>query len=106
MSHTTHHSFDLLVVLVLENRSFDNLFGYLYENEQPRLFIPDEDTVIKTLLQAAFGNSGPNRAAQHTRSRAESPPVQARSSRTSNDGTWFGTSCTDNDRACGYLPRR
>ena len=35
--------FDPLVVLMLENRSFDNLFGYLYERDKPRHFIPDED---------------------------------------------------------------
>ena len=35
--------FDHLVVLMLENRSFDNLFGYLYEHDKPRHFIPDED---------------------------------------------------------------
>jgi phospholipase C len=39
--------FDHLVVLMLENRSFDNLFGYLYESETPRLFIPDADPVFR-----------------------------------------------------------
>jgi len=32
-------SFDHLVVLMLENRSFDNLFGYLYEHDQPSHFL-------------------------------------------------------------------
>lgn len=32
-------SVDHVVVLVLENRSFDNLFGYLYEHEPPRRFL-------------------------------------------------------------------
>lgn len=32
-------AFDHLVVLVLENRSFDNLFGYLYEPDQPARFL-------------------------------------------------------------------
>ena len=31
--------FDHLIVLMLENRSFDNLFGYLYEHDQPERFI-------------------------------------------------------------------
>jgi phospholipase C len=35
--------FDHLVVLMLENRSFDNLCGYLYERAEPQHFIPDED---------------------------------------------------------------
>ncbi|MGD8376581.1 MAG: alkaline phosphatase family protein [Acidobacteriota bacterium] len=33
--------FDHLVVLMLENRSFDNLCGYLYEDDEPRLFLGD-----------------------------------------------------------------
>jgi phospholipase C len=33
--------FDHLVVLMFENRSFDNLFGYLYENDRPRNFVPE-----------------------------------------------------------------
>lgn len=35
-----HDKFDHLVVLMMENRSFDHLFGYLYEHEKPRRFIP------------------------------------------------------------------
>jgi phospholipase C len=31
--------FDHLVVLMMENRSFDNLLGYLYENDRPARFI-------------------------------------------------------------------
>jgi phospholipase C len=41
------HRFDHLVVLMLENRSFDNLCGYLYEDEQPKHFIPDRDRVFR-----------------------------------------------------------
>ena len=39
--------FDHLVVLMLENRSFDNLCGYLYECDEPKQFIPDEDHVFR-----------------------------------------------------------
>jgi len=41
------HGFDHLVVLMLENRSFDNLCGYLYEDDQPKHFIPDTDRVFR-----------------------------------------------------------
>ena len=41
------HRFDHLVVLMLENRSFDNLYGYLYEHDEPKHFIPDEDRVFR-----------------------------------------------------------
>jgi len=48
MAHTADKSrFDHLVVLMLENRSFDNLFGYLYENEEPKRFIPDDAAVFR-----------------------------------------------------------
>jgi phospholipase C len=43
------HRFDHLVVLMLENRSFDNLCGYLYEDEQPKHFIPDRGRVFRGL---------------------------------------------------------
>lgn len=33
------NTFDHLIVLMLENRSFDNLLGYLYENDNPARFI-------------------------------------------------------------------
>ena len=33
------HRFDHLVVLMLENRSFDNLCGFLYEHDAPRHFV-------------------------------------------------------------------
>ena len=33
------HGFDHLVVLMLENRSFDNLCGFLYEKDEPKHFI-------------------------------------------------------------------
>ena len=39
--------FDHLVVLMLENRSFDNLCGYLYENDKPEHFIPDRDRAFR-----------------------------------------------------------
>ena len=39
--------FDHLVVLMLENRSFDNLFGYLYESDAPRHFLPEGDPVFR-----------------------------------------------------------
>ena len=35
--------FDHLVVLMLENRSFDHLLGFLYEGDTPRHFLPDGD---------------------------------------------------------------
>ena len=40
-------SFDHLVVLMLENRSFDNLFGFLYEGDEPSHFIPGTDPVFR-----------------------------------------------------------
>jgi len=42
--------FDHLVVLMLENRSFDNLCGYLYEHDEPKHFIPDEDRVFRGVV--------------------------------------------------------
>jgi phospholipase C len=40
--------FDHLVVLMLENRSFDNLLGYLYESDKPQQFIGcGRDTVFR-----------------------------------------------------------
>ncbi len=33
--------FDHLVVVMFENRSLDNLFGYLYENDQPKKVLPE-----------------------------------------------------------------
>ena len=39
--------FDHLVVLMLENRSFDNLCGYLYEHDEPKHFIPDADLIFR-----------------------------------------------------------
>ncbi len=44
--------FDHLVVLMLENRSFDNLLGYLYENEQPEKFIPDREQTFRGIPEA------------------------------------------------------
>ncbi len=39
--------FDHLVVLMLENRSFDNLLGYLYENDKPQQFIGRGNPVFR-----------------------------------------------------------
>ncbi|MBI4538386.1 MAG: hypothetical protein HY704_02585 [Gemmatimonadetes bacterium] len=39
--------FDHLVVLMLENRSFDNLLGYLYEADRPQQFIGRGDPVFR-----------------------------------------------------------
>ncbi len=36
--------FDSLVVVMFENRSFDNLAGYLYENDKPKHFIPQSSS--------------------------------------------------------------
>jgi len=38
---------DHLVVLMMENRSFDNLFGYLYEHDRPRQFLGRGDPVFR-----------------------------------------------------------
>jgi phospholipase C len=43
----SHPHFDHLVVLMLENRSFDNIFGYLYEQDEPKHFIGDDDHVFR-----------------------------------------------------------
>lgn len=62
---SAEHRFDHLVVLMLENRSFDNLLGYLYEYDAPRLFIPDEDRVFQGVagrdLFNMDANDPPNR---------------------------------------------
>ena len=60
------HRFDHLVVLMLENRSLDNLFGYLYENEPPKLFIPEGDAVFRGVagrddLYNVDGNNPPRK---------------------------------------------
>lgn len=39
--------FDHLVVLMMENRSFDHLLGFLYEQESPNLFIPSDDPIFR-----------------------------------------------------------
>lgn len=39
--------FDHLVVLMLENRGFDHLMGYLYEHDAPRRFVPPADPVFR-----------------------------------------------------------
>ena len=44
--------FDHLVVLMLENRSFDNLCGYLYEHDEPKHFIPDKDPEVLQIGRA------------------------------------------------------
>jgi phospholipase C len=47
MPASNQHRFDHLVVLMLENRSFDNLCGYLYEHDEPKHFIPGADRVFR-----------------------------------------------------------
>jgi phospholipase C len=39
VSNPNLSKFDHIVVLVMENRSFDNVLGYLYENDRPSRFI-------------------------------------------------------------------
>jgi phospholipase C len=51
---------------MLENRSFDNLFGYLYENDTPKLFILGDDTAFRGVsgrddLFNLDGNEPPNK---------------------------------------------
>src|SRR5262245_14230039 len=41
------HKFDHLVVLMMENRSFDHLLGFLYEDGEPAHFIPDDDRAFR-----------------------------------------------------------
>lgn len=47
MSDTTAQAFDHLVVLMMENRSFDNLFGYLYEDAPPHQFLGRGEPVFR-----------------------------------------------------------
>ncbi len=63
MSQANLEKFDHLVVLMLENRSFDNLFGYLYENDAPKQFLPDPSgpsPLINTVVGKDLFNIGPN----------------------------------------------
>jgi phospholipase C len=43
----SQHKFDHLVLLMMENRSFDHLMGFLYEGDQPAVFIPDRERVFR-----------------------------------------------------------
>ena len=49
--------FDHLVVLMLENRSFDSLCGYLYEHDEPRRFVPDEDREFRGVAGLDLANA-------------------------------------------------
>lgn len=40
MESNIQKKIDHVVVLMMENRSFDNLMGWLYESEQPKHFLP------------------------------------------------------------------
>ena len=61
MSQANLEKFDHLVVLILENRSFDNLFGYLYENDAPKHFLPNPSVPpINTVVGKDLFNIGPN----------------------------------------------
>lgn len=54
-------SIEHVVVLMLENRSFDSLLGWLYETDQPELFIPPTPGApyrgLQTIDPAAFVNT-------------------------------------------------
>jgi len=54
--------FDHLVVLMLENRSFDNLLGYLYENDKPQQFVGCSDKVFRGVSGEDFSNPDANKA--------------------------------------------
>lgn len=41
MAFDGRFKFDHLVVLMMENRGFDHLLGYLYEHDRPALFLPE-----------------------------------------------------------------
>lgn len=43
----TRPAFDHLVVLMMENRGFDHLMGYLYERDPPARFVPPHDPVFR-----------------------------------------------------------
>ena len=47
LSHPNAAKFDHLVLLMMENRSFDHLMGFLYEDDAPSHFIPDEARVFQ-----------------------------------------------------------
>lgn len=51
--HTrSDHGFDHLVVLMLENRSFDHLLGFLYEHDTPSHFVPDGDRRFRGVVDS------------------------------------------------------
>ena len=43
----SEHRFDHLVVLMLENRSFDNLCGFLYEQDTPKHFLGEGEPIFR-----------------------------------------------------------
>ena len=51
-------TFDHLIVLMLENRSFDNLFGYLYESDQPARFIGRGEPVFRGVAGRSWARVG------------------------------------------------
>jgi len=68
--------FDHVVVLMLENRSFDNLLGYLYESDAPSRFIGRGDPVFRGVAGRGdlwnADNSEPPRRVPVTRAPFES----------------------------------
>ncbi len=57
MSQTDPARFDHLIVLMLENRSFDHLFGFLYEDGTPSHFLPDADRRFRGVAETpGLGN--------------------------------------------------
>ena len=77
MSISDTSGFDHLVVLMLENRSFDNLFGFLYESDSPKLFLGRG-------ASRGFDSPAPPRSDERFRpglsARAQEPGVWGRSS--------------------------
>lgn len=52
------NTFDHLIVLMLENRSFDNLLGYLYEHDRPDRFVGRGDPEFRGVAgRTDLGNS-------------------------------------------------
>lgn len=64
--------FDHLIVLMLENRSFDHLLGFLYEDGSPQHFVPDHDPRFRGVAETpGLGNfDGQNPPVFHPVTRA------------------------------------
>jgi phospholipase C len=60
MAKTSLDKFDHLIVLMLENRSFDNLLGYLYETDRPRHFIGRGDPEFRGVAGKELWNEDDN----------------------------------------------